>query len=151
MISRTVLKINPTEKRGMDRFVCERVSKSFRTGRLQMVQLYATRCSCIAILWVSLVIFAAKTLCVSSQRVVPKVTIYFVIDSVPKLLDTPSYTRHIRNEPWVVSRNFINCRGFALKNDVRWSVKMEEICRDVFICYGVGSNVLLSVSVREHE
>jgi hypothetical protein len=46
--------------------VCVRasVSKSFRTGRLerelQMVQLSATRCSCIAILWVSLVSFAAR-------------------------------------------------------------------------------------------
>jgi hypothetical protein len=40
--------------------------KSFRTGRLerelQMVQLSATRCSYIAILWVSLVSFAAITL-----------------------------------------------------------------------------------------
>jgi hypothetical protein len=49
------------------------VSKRFRTGRqereLQMVQLSATRCSCIAILWVSLVSFAATTLCVPSQRV----------------------------------------------------------------------------------
>jgi hypothetical protein len=39
------------------------VSKTFRTGRLerelQIVQLSATRCSCIAILWVSLMIFAA--------------------------------------------------------------------------------------------
>jgi hypothetical protein len=46
--------------------VHEGVSKSFRTGRLdlelQMVQLCATRCSCIAILWVSLVNFAAITL-----------------------------------------------------------------------------------------
>jgi hypothetical protein len=46
-------------------------SKCFRTDRLerelQMVQLSATRCSCIAILWVSLVIFAAITLCVASQ------------------------------------------------------------------------------------
>jgi hypothetical protein len=44
------------------------VTKSFRTGRLerelQMVQLSATRCSCMAILWVSLVSFAAITLCV---------------------------------------------------------------------------------------
>jgi len=50
----------------------EGVYKSFRTGRpereLQMVQLPATRCSCIAILWVSLVSFAAKTLFVASQR-----------------------------------------------------------------------------------
>jgi hypothetical protein len=41
---------------------------SSRTGRLerelQMVQFSATRCSCIAILWVSLVSFAAMTLCV---------------------------------------------------------------------------------------
>jgi hypothetical protein len=60
------------------------VSKSFRTGsqarELQMVQLFATRCSCIAILWVSLVSFAAITLCVASQRVFI-VIVYFVIDS----------------------------------------------------------------------
>jgi hypothetical protein len=33
-----------------------------------MVQLSAARCSCIAILWVSLVSFAAITICVASQR-----------------------------------------------------------------------------------
>jgi hypothetical protein len=37
--------------------------------RTAMVQLSATRCSCIAILWVSLVSFAARTLCFASQRV----------------------------------------------------------------------------------
>jgi hypothetical protein len=51
----------------------EGVSKSFRTGRLkrelQMVQLSATRYSCIAILWVSLMSFVAITLCVTSRRV----------------------------------------------------------------------------------
>jgi hypothetical protein len=50
-----------------------------------------TRCSCIAILWVSLVSFIAITLCVASQRVFIVVSVYFVIDSVQKLLDTPSY------------------------------------------------------------
>jgi hypothetical protein len=54
----------------------EGVSKSFRTGHLerelQMVELSATRCSCIATSWVSLVSFAAITLCVASQRVIPK-------------------------------------------------------------------------------
>jgi hypothetical protein len=54
-------------------FTYKGISKSFRTGRLerepQMIQLSATRCSCIAILWVSLVSFAAMTLCVASQRV----------------------------------------------------------------------------------
>jgi hypothetical protein len=72
----------------------EGVSKSFRTSRLewelQMVQLSATRRSCIAILWVSLMSFAAVTLCVASQRVFI-VAVYFVMDSIRKLLDTPSY------------------------------------------------------------
>jgi hypothetical protein len=74
------------------------VSKSFRTGRLerelQMVQFSATRFSCIAILWVSLVNFAAITLCIASQRVFI-VVVYFVIDSVRKVLDAPSYTLQI--------------------------------------------------------
>jgi hypothetical protein len=35
--------------------------------------------------------FAAIILCVTSQQVIPKVSVYFVIDSVRKLLDTPSY------------------------------------------------------------
>jgi hypothetical protein len=34
-----------------------------------MVQLSATRCSCIAIMWISLVSLAVITLCVASQRV----------------------------------------------------------------------------------
>jgi hypothetical protein len=75
---------------------CEGVSKSFRTGRLerklQMVRLSATRCNCTAISWVSLVRFAAVTLCVASQRV--RIVVYFVIDSVRKLLDTPSSIRN---------------------------------------------------------
>jgi hypothetical protein len=35
--------------------------------------------------------FAAITLCVASQRVIIVLIVYFVIDSVRKLLDTPSY------------------------------------------------------------
>jgi hypothetical protein len=35
--------------------------------------------------------FAAITLCVVSQRVMPNVSVYFVIDSFRKLLDTTSY------------------------------------------------------------
>jgi hypothetical protein len=58
------------------------VTKSFRNGRrereLQMVQLSATRCICIAILWVSLVSFAAISVCVASQRVFI-VVVYFVM------------------------------------------------------------------------
>jgi hypothetical protein len=74
-------------------YIYEGVTKSFRTGRLerelQMVQLPATRCSCIAILLVSLVSFAAITLCVASQRVFV-LSVYFIIHSVRKLLDIPS-------------------------------------------------------------
>jgi hypothetical protein len=55
------------------------VSKSYRTGRLerelQMVQLSATRCSFIAILWVSLASFAATTICVASQIVFVVITL----------------------------------------------------------------------------
>jgi hypothetical protein len=86
----------------------EGVSKNFRTGRLarelQMVQLFATSCNCIAILWVSLASFAVITLCVASQRVfivvVVVVVVYFVIDSVLKLLVIPSYVLTI----WSISR-----------------------------------------------
>jgi hypothetical protein len=52
----------------MESDLYEGVSKRSQTGRLerelQMVQLSASRCSCIAILWVSLVSFVAITLCV---------------------------------------------------------------------------------------
>jgi hypothetical protein len=50
------------------RYVYEGVSESFRTDRLerelQAVQVSAAKCSCIAILWVSLVSFATITPCV---------------------------------------------------------------------------------------
>jgi hypothetical protein len=42
--------------------------------------------------------FSAITLYVASQRVILKVSAYFVIDSVRKLLDTPSYTNKVRKE-----------------------------------------------------
>jgi hypothetical protein len=73
--------------------VYPKVSGLAAWGReLQMVQLSTTRCSCIAILWVGLVSFAAVTLCVGSQRVFIFVSIHFFIDSIRKLLNTPSYT-----------------------------------------------------------
>jgi hypothetical protein len=56
-----------------------------------MVQLSATRCSYITVLRVSLVRFATVTLCVASQQVFIVVSVYFVTDSVRKLLDTPLY------------------------------------------------------------
>jgi hypothetical protein len=63
-----------------------------------MVQLSDTRCSCIAILRVSLVSFATITLRVASQQVFIVVVVYFVIESVRKVLDTPSYTHKTTGE-----------------------------------------------------
>jgi hypothetical protein len=59
--------------------------------------------SCIAILWVSLVSFAAITLCVASQRGVFIIVVYFVIDSVRKFLDAPSY---IQKKKWFLINIF---------------------------------------------
>jgi hypothetical protein len=85
-------------QRKTDKSEYQAVSKSFRTGRmereLQVLQLSATRCSCIAIFWVSLVSFAAITFCVASPRVFifVVVVVYFVIASVRKLLDISTYS-----------------------------------------------------------
>jgi hypothetical protein len=96
--------------------IYEGVSKSLRTGplerELQMVQLSVTRCSCIAILWVSLVSFAAITLCDASQRVFV-VVVYFVIESVRKLLDTP-YTLQLKHP---VLHAWFELRTFLMRQD----------------------------------
>jgi hypothetical protein len=48
--------------------------------------------------------FAAITLCIASQRVfILVVVVYFVIDSVRKLLDTPSYSK-----ARIVSRSIVS-------------------------------------------
>jgi hypothetical protein len=110
--------------------VYEGVSKSFRTGRLerelQMVELSGTKCSCITILWVSLVSFAAITLGVASQRMF---IVYFVIDSVREILHTPSYVHRLQ----VISASPINGTFSLISNypkSVRWRVQ-------IFIRYSV--------------
>jgi hypothetical protein len=131
----------------------ESVSKSFRTGRLerelQMVQLSATRCNCIAILWVSRVSFASLTLCVASQRVFIVVSVYFVMDSVRKLLDTPSYVSWHRivtfvNTPATCCRRnkrrqfYSNCpKGAELLKSARSSSLSETTYR----CFRSGSGL----------
>jgi hypothetical protein len=72
----------------------EGVSKSFRTGRpvreLQMIQLSATTCSCIAILWVSLVRFTTTTLCVASLLLLSRYSLcLFLASDVSFLLMDP--------------------------------------------------------------
>jgi hypothetical protein len=96
---------------------CIRKFPDWTTGaRTQMVQFSATRCRCIDILWVSLLSFAAVTLCVASQRVF--VVVYFIIDSVRKLIDTFSYYLHSLWRFGYVSRtlNDFNCGSFFSKH-----------------------------------
>jgi hypothetical protein len=66
-------------------------SKKKAQGQLYFTFASAPSCNCIAILWVSLVSFAAITLRVASQWIIPKLSVCFVVDSIRKLLDTPSY------------------------------------------------------------
>jgi hypothetical protein len=77
------------------------VFKSFRIGRLeqelQMVKLSATSCSCIAILWVSLVSFAAITLCGGSQGVFIVVSIYFFYGLRPETFGYTLVSLHKEN------------------------------------------------------
>jgi hypothetical protein len=91
----------------------EGVTKRFGTGRLerelQMVQLCATWCSCITILWVSLVSFAAITLCVASERVFISLStqsgnfwIHPRICSDMSLQDTPELGL-LNNAAWVIT------------------------------------------------
>jgi hypothetical protein len=46
------------------------------------------------------------TLCVTSQCVFI-VVVHFIIDSVRKLLDTPSYVPQVRKESWTIDRCFV--------------------------------------------
>jgi hypothetical protein len=77
----------------------EGVFRSFRTGRLeqelQMVQLSANMCGYIAILWVSIVSFAAVTFRVASQRVFVFVA-YFVMTQSGNFWVHPRTQRHSR-------------------------------------------------------
>jgi hypothetical protein len=57
--------------------------------------------------------FAAITLCVASQRVIPKVSVYFVIESVLKLLDTLSYMRPTPNFQFHLIFTFTKLKSIA--------------------------------------
>jgi hypothetical protein len=99
---------------------------------LQMVQFSATRCSCIVIFWASLVSLAAVTLCVASQRVIQKVSVYFVIDSVRKLFDTPSYIspRHCCNY-FTFCELYLKSRYIFPKGKVNYVEQFWKIYRSI--------------------
>jgi hypothetical protein len=114
----------------------EGVSKSFRTGRLerelQVLQLLATMCSCIAILWVSPVSFAAVTLCVASQWVLIFVIVYVVIDSIRQLLVTPSYTSMTLLQATLPSRPLLILARSSVQNTF---MRPLSLCQ--FVCVSV--------------
>jgi hypothetical protein len=88
--------------------------------------------SCIAILWVSLVKFAAITLCVPSQRVFIVAVVYFVIDSVRKLLDTPSYSDESYKCKTCKKWNSVTQTGDTCLTFVSWR-NIVCVCRIVFV------------------
>jgi hypothetical protein len=94
-----------------------------------MVQLSATNCRRVAILWVSLVNFSTITLCIASQRVFIVVSVYFVIDSVRKLVVTPSYNS-VRLEK--LRKTTANLRiagdGVGIDDGVSWTKILEHCC-----------------------
>jgi hypothetical protein len=51
--------------------------------------------------------FAAINFCVASQRVIPKVSVYFVIGSIRKLLDALSYTHTLIHKCFVWMCNLV--------------------------------------------
>jgi hypothetical protein len=59
-------------------------------------------------------IFAAITLCVASQAVFIVVSLYFVIDLVPELYDTPSYL-HECNSDFFRKFNYWNSSKRSIK------------------------------------
>jgi hypothetical protein len=142
----------------------EGVSKSFWTGHLewelQMVQLSASRCNRIAILWVSLVSFNAISLCGGSQWVFV-VLVHFVIDSVQKLLDTPSYPSKMNVKGWLCTSSieiwlsFISCwlytwhcqcEPFAVRWDCIFRVTLLFIPQNLW-CHDRENCILLSESI----
>jgi hypothetical protein len=48
--------------------------------------------------------FATITLCITSQRVIAKVSVHFVIDSVRKLSGTASHLNMIQEGMWSISQ-----------------------------------------------
>jgi hypothetical protein len=131
LLSENLIRKNNNEGRNLV-LMYEDISRSFQTGllerELQMIQLSATRCSCIAILWVRLVSFAAISLCVASWRVFIISVVYFVIDSVRKLLDISSTQK--KNNFLRIPLTFLQSAVHSLANCtvyIAWAIYRQDI------------------------
>jgi hypothetical protein len=69
-------------------------------ARTANVKFSTSRYSCIAILWVSLVSFAAITLCVASERVIQKVSVHFVMTQSGNFWIHPRILGFVGSRPW---------------------------------------------------
>jgi hypothetical protein len=64
--------------------------------------------------------FAAITLCAASQQVIPKVSLYFFIDSDRKLLDTHSYGKRL-------CREYFNLPSLNVAGRSSFTVNQEKV------------------------
>jgi hypothetical protein len=124
----------------------------FRTGcleqKLQMVQLSATRYSCIAILWVSLVSFAATTLCVASQRVFI-VVVYFVMTRSEKFW---IYTRLYICWPMKSGLHQTNLLltyllTYSKLQNIIWKTDSHSACESIY-CFLYGTRMFITVFTK---
>jgi hypothetical protein len=121
---------NSCSHSSITRRLCTRIypnSSGWPPGaRTTTVQLSATRCSCIAILWVSLVNFAIITLCVASQRVFTFVSVYFIMTQSGNFWIHPRTTDEKKEWDKDCSqdsgKNFICCmkKVISLSPNPRW-------------------------------
>jgi hypothetical protein len=88
----------------------EGISKSFRLAAWSKWHSSLSLGAVVSLFfWVSLVSFAAITLCVASQQAFT-VVVYFVMDLVRKLLVTPSYFMHAHTMVWTIGVLGFNSR-----------------------------------------
>jgi len=93
--------------------------------------------------------FAAITLCVASQRVFIVVSVHFVIDSVRKLLDTPSYIRTFFT--WSCSSDDIQEDGLDIfLSDVSFILEIVKVEPTFLALSGKWSGIQKPFSVSVH-
>jgi hypothetical protein len=102
------------------------VSKNFPNWpperELQMVQLSASRCSCMAILWVSIVSLAAITLCVTFQRVFNFVIVIYLSTQSGNFWIHP---RIATFRPYIVFLFSFRCLAFQYNRDRFWGFNIS--------------------------
>jgi hypothetical protein len=127
---------------------CIRKFPDWPPGELQMVQLSATRCSCITILWANLVSFAPITLYVASQRVFIFVVVCFVMTQSGNV---QIYTR-ICMETSIfgdkISLKLFRVSRFAFPFTMSWAVLYWA----VFVpCWAGYESVIMHMSQYDHQ